>query len=111
MEAALTTLVQLDEVEPRHAAGQALHEAGQHAFGLPALQQAGAQRVVAQRRRVVHAQVGTAAAGQVDGGVQRVATEGLAQGAEGGALQFEHAFAEGGDGHRPLGGRGRKRHD
>jgi hypothetical protein len=60
-----------------------------------ALQQAGAQRVVAQGRGVVHLQALRAAAtGQVDGGVEGVAAVGLAHVAEGLALQFEHAFTE-----------------
>jgi hypothetical protein len=59
----------------------------------------------------MHLQAGTAAADQVDGGVQRVAAEGLAQVAKGLALQFQHAFAQRGDRHRPGGGRGGKVHD
>ncbi len=101
METAFTLGVDLDEVQPRQPPRQAAHEAGAQALGLPALQQPVAERVVAQRGGVVHAQAlrGTAAR-QVDRRVQRVAAKGLLQRAEGPALQFEHALAEAH--HRPA---------
>jgi hypothetical protein len=105
VEAALAGRIDVDQVEARQSAGQTPHQRGLQPLVVPAVPQAVAERVVAERRRVRHRQPPRPrAARQIDGRVQRVSSEALAHRAECLALQFEHAFAERNDAQRPCHG-------
>ena len=98
-EGAFAVGIELDQVEARRVRGVGMDVAGIDAVRFPAHAHFAAERVGAERADVVHTQgVTGGVAGEVGGGVQGVAAVGLLHGAEGGAVQFDHAFADDCDG-------------
>ena len=91
--------LQFDQVQPRHPVRQPPYQVDAQAFGAPALDQPVAEAVGAQRGGVIDAKPAltfsrTTTARQIHSGVECVAAEALAHGAEGFALQLEHALTE-----------------